>query len=127
MGNDKDQVKAYLLGQAFQPEEIAQYRTSVSRTIEEHEKRLRRGRILASAAWLFCVASAAVWIWSTPAADGWSRGPFLACVFMIVGAVEVLKHSVNSTRVALLVELKQVQVQLFDLEQRMAQQETRSA
>ena len=45
------------------------------------------------------------------------RAPFLACIFFIWGGVEILKHYINSSRIDLLKEIKQLQLQVFDLEQ----------
>ena len=45
------------------------------------------------------------------------RGPFLACIFFTWGGVEVLKHHINSSRVDLLKEVKELQLQVFELQE----------
>ena len=117
MSNTNDPVRNALLGQIPDPKDLPAYRASVKRMVSEHEKRLRRERILAGIAWAFCAISATAWIWSAPPGPEWGRAPFLACIFMIIGAVEVLKYRINSVHVVLLAELKQIQMQIFDLEQ----------
>jgi hypothetical protein len=122
MSEAKDPVREYLLGQAPHPSEGSDYRETVRKILQHNEKRLRLERVLANAAWIFCALLAAFWIWSSDGTASAGRAPFLACIFLIIGAVEILKHQINSCRTGLMAELKQLQVQLFDLEQRVPKQ-----
>src|SRR5947209_2458330 len=121
MSHSNNPVRDALLGHGPDPESLPAYRDSVTRLVSQYDVRVRREQVLATACWVFCALSAAVWIWSTEPATGAGRAPFLACIFMIIGGVEVLKHRINSVRAGLFAELKQLQIQLFELQQTIAQ------
>jgi hypothetical protein len=41
----------------------------------------------------------------------------LACFWLLIGAVELLKHFINRSRLELLKEVKQVQLQMLELQE----------
>jgi hypothetical protein len=79
------------------------------------QSRLRLQRILVQVFWLFCAASATAYMWFGPAQDRVPRAPFLACLFLLLGGIEVLKHRIHRSRVEMLAELKLLQLQVMEL------------
>ncbi len=116
MNNESDSLRERLLRQLPSLHDATAYKTAVAETLERNQKRIRRERALVTFFWIFCVASAVAYIWFGPGAAQVPRGPFLACIFFTWGGIELLKHHINSARVDLLKEIKQVQVQLLDLQ-----------
>lgn len=102
-----------LLSGSPKPDDFANYREQISSLIDSNQKRLRRERIVTTVFWIFCAISATAWLWFSADSARLPRGPFLACLFFIWGGVEILKHYINATRLEILKELKQVQLQVF--------------
>lgn len=117
MQTDHDPLRDRLLGQMPLPADVAQHRARVNQMIEANQKRIRRERIFVTAFWIFCVVSATVRLWFSAESARLPREPFLACIFFTWGGVEIVKHHINSCRIDLLKELKQLQLQVFELEQ----------
>ena len=113
---ESDLLRDRLLGRAAQAVDAAQYRASVCQTIERNDKRIRRERLAVTAFWILCAVSATMWLWFSADAARLPRTPFLACIFFTWGGVEVVKHYVNSCRIDLLKEIKQLQLQVFELD-----------
>jgi hypothetical protein len=118
MQSDHDSLRDRLLGRAPRPTDLDDYRQLVLSTLANNRKRIRRERIAASAFWIFCAASATAWLWFSADSARLPRGPFLACIFFLWGGVEMLKHYINSCRVDLLKEIKELQLQVFELQER---------
>lgn len=115
MRSDNDLFRDTLLSHLPQPGDLAQYRSEVAALIASNEKRIRREALLVRLFWIFCVACAIAWIWFGPAGAVTLRSGFLACIFFMWGALEVLKHYINSCRIDLMKEIKQIQVQVLEL------------
>jgi hypothetical protein len=116
MHNQSSSLNHQLLGQLPHPASLERYREGVQRALEGNAKRIARERLWTTLFWVFCVASAVAWLWFSPAMTNLPRAPFLACLFFFWGGVEVVKHYINACRVDLMKELKQLQLQVFDLE-----------
>lgn len=116
MTNDPDSIREHLLQQLPTLDTATVYKAPIAKTLERNETNIGRERIWVTTFWVFCVLSAASYIWFGPGASQMPRGPFLACIFLMWGSLEVLKHHINSSRLDLLKEIKQVQVQLVDLQ-----------
>jgi len=116
MPTEHDPLRDRLLGQLPKPGDVAKYRALITRVSGQNEKRIKRERVLVTAFWIFCAASATAWLWFDPSFDTGLRKPFLACIFFTWGGVEVIKHYINACRVDLLKEIKQLQVQIFELD-----------
>jgi hypothetical protein len=114
MDDDRDFLRQRLLD-ARGPADLKNYRQFVVAAVEKDQTRIRRERVLATLFWIFCAGSATVWLWFSADAARLPRGPFLACIFFTWGGVEVVKHYINACRIDLLKEIKQVQLQLFEL------------
>jgi hypothetical protein len=117
MNKDPDSLRERLLTQLPTLQNMAAYKAAVVETLERNQKRIRRERMFVTLFWIFCVASAVSYIWfGRGSAQVLPRGPFLACIFFTWGAFEMLKHWINSARIDLLKEIKQVQVQILELQ-----------
>lgn len=117
MEPDHDSLRDRLLGRAPRPADLADYRQQVSAALEKNRTRIRRERRLATLFWIFCAASATVWLWFSADAASLPRGPFLACIFFTWGGVEILKHNIHACRIDLLKEIKEMQLQIFELQE----------
>ena len=111
-------MRDQLLSRLPQPENLADYRKEVSALLEKNEKKLKFEKWGAGATWFFVVGLSIAFFWlsgdtGNAAKTAW-RCSF-ACFWMIFGAVEMLKYFVNRTRVELLKETKQVQLQVLEL------------
>lgn len=113
-----------LLSQSSRPGDLADYRQHVSLFIDSHQKRLHRERILTTLFWIFCAVSATAWLWFSAEAARFPRGPFLACIFFTWGGVEIVKHHINATRMNMLKEIKQIQLQIFELQAALSSQQS---
>ena len=109
-----DSLRDRLLTQLPTLKDVAAYKTAVAQTLERNQRRIRRERLLVTLFWIFCVVSGVAYIWFGPETAQAPKGPFLACIFFIWGALELLKHHINSAKIDLLKEIKQVQVQIFE-------------
>ena len=116
MEPNDNSIRDRLLSGPPNPRDLADYRQRVSSLIEASQRRLRRERLLVTGFWIFCAVSATTWLWFSADAARLPRGPFLACIFFTWGGVEVVKHYVNAVRVDVLKEIKQIQVQVFELQ-----------
>jgi hypothetical protein len=105
-----------LMSGATAPGDFANYRQQVTALIDARQQRLRRERMVTTAFWIFCAVSATAWLWFSAESSHFPRGPFLACIFFTWGGVEVVKHYINTTRLDMLKEIKQLQVQVFSLQ-----------
>jgi hypothetical protein len=65
--------------------------------------------------WLFFAISATAWLWFGAEPPHFPRAPFLACFFFI-GAVEVVKHPINRSHIEWLIEIRQLQLHVFQLD-----------
>ncbi|HYL74562.1 MAG TPA: hypothetical protein VEU96_10175 [Bryobacteraceae bacterium] len=125
MEPNNESIRDRLLSRLPQPENLAAYRKEVSSLLEKNEKGLRREKWGASATWFFAVGlgtvlltGAGMSLSTAKAAIAAYIGTF-ACFFLVCGAVELLKHFINRTRVELLKEIKQVQLQVLELDESM--------
>jgi hypothetical protein len=108
-----------LLSRLPQPANSAAYREEVASTLAKNEKRLRLEGGYTAAMWLLavgfftaCVLKGARWLDTT---NGHFM-EFVVLLLLITGAVEILKHAVNRSRVEMLKEIKQVQLQMLELQ-----------
>lgn len=118
MEKDSGNIRDRLLSRLPQPANSAAYREEVASTLAKNEKRLRLEGGYTAAMWLLavgfftaCVLKGAKWLDTT-------HGHFMEFVvllLLITGAVEILKHAVNRSRVEMLKEIKQVQLQVLEL------------
>jgi hypothetical protein len=122
MEPNREAMRDALLSRLPRPENLPAYRKEVSALLQHNEKILRRQKWYAGAIWFWVVGLGVALIFlagmhpEKPNA-AWlaaSLGSF-ACFMLIYGAAEVLKYFINRTRVELLKESKQVQLQVLEL------------
>ena len=116
MNEKRNTLRDALFAQLPQPGDLAAYRNRVSSMIDENQKRIRRERIWVTVFWIFCAASATAYLWFGTDGSQFPRAPFLACIFFLWGGFEMLKHHIHSSRIDLLKEIKQLQLQVLELQ-----------
>src|SRR5271165_1320118 len=118
MGTGNDNIRDRLLSRLPQPANLAAYREEVAVTLEKNTKGLQRERWVVTALWLFMVALSTAFLLLGGLRSGTPLGLYfeiLACFCLIYPSVELLKHFINRSRVELLKEVKQVQLQVLEL------------
>ena len=119
MDKQNESMRDRLLARLPQPENLDAYREEVTAGLAKNEKAFRRQTWGTIALWLYGIAFAFV-----PLTMGWlhldtrngATYGFAAFFLLLVGAVELLKLFINRNRLELLRELKQVQLQLLELD-----------
>jgi hypothetical protein len=119
-----DDIRDRLLLHLPQPRDLTAYRKQVASTLERNQKRIRLERLLATPFWIFCAVTASVYIWFGNEGSSLPRAPFLACIFLLLGALELLKYHIHSAQVELQKEVKQLQIQVLELQSSFSQQST---
>ena len=119
MERQDESIRDLLLARLPQPQNMTAYQEEVNSLLAANDKKLRRSKQTIVRMWIFVVVIAVPFLWmagshfNTPQGN-WFLG--LACVWVLLGAFEVLKYEVHQGRVELLKELKQVQLQILDVQ-----------
>jgi hypothetical protein len=119
MEKESSSVRDRLLARLPQPEDLAAYREKVTSGLEKSEKTLRRERWIAVALWIYAVAFMTI-----PLTMGWlrldTRGGasvgIAAFFLLLVAATQLVNHVTNAGRQQILKEVKQVQLQVLELQ-----------
>jgi hypothetical protein len=119
MEQRNDSIRDRLLSHLPQPANLAAYREEVVSMLEKNEKAYRREKWVTGALLLFAVGFVTV-----PLSLNWFRldtpngisYAFLAFILFLYAIAEVLKHFINRSRVEMLREVKQVQLQVLELQ-----------
>ena len=117
---DEKTLQDRLLSRSPLPSNSADYRKEVAQLLEKNDKAFLREKWGARALWIFCVGLGTSYLWfggaklDTPKAAWFGC---LACFWLLIGAVELLKHFINRSRLELLKEVKQVQLQVLELQE----------
>jgi hypothetical protein len=119
-----DRIRERLLSHLPQPANLAGYREEVTLLLEKKVKEVRRERRVTIELWVFTVVVSILFLWmgaqrmGSKAVDEAVLGPyFMGCAgfWFLFALVYFVAHSVNRSRLALLKEVKQVQVQVLEL------------
>lgn len=117
-------MRERLLRRLPQPENLASYRLEVAAMLEKNEKTLRRQAWYAGAVWMWVVLLGTALMTGAALRPEKANAAFLAaslgtfaCFMLIFGAVEMIKYFINRSRVELLRETKQVQLQVLELQE----------
>lgn len=114
MAND---MRDRLLARLPQPENAAEYRSEVTALLEKNEKTLRKQAWYSGAIWIYvALFGTAMFIGITYKPQKAAEMGTFTLFFVIAGAVELLKYFINRNRVELLKEIKQVQLQVLELQ-----------
>jgi hypothetical protein len=120
MEKQNESVRDRLLARLPQPENLAAYREEVTSTLEKNEKRLRWEKWGVGIFWLYAIGFFLLGSWYR--GEQWLDTPhghayeFVALLLLLCGVMELIKHSINRSRVELLREVKQVQFQMLELQ-----------
>jgi hypothetical protein len=119
MDKQNESMRDRLLARLPQTEDLAAYREEVAAGLDKNEKAFRRQRWGTIALWFYGIGFAFVPLTMgklhLDTRNGAAYG-FVAFFLLLVGAVELLKLVINRNRLELLRELKQVQLQLLEVQ-----------
>jgi len=102
------------------PSNSADYRKEVARMLEKNDKTFLREKWGATAMWIFCVGLGTVYLWFGGEKLDSPKAAWFGCLavfWLLIGAVELLKHFINRSRLELLKEVKQVQLQILEMQE----------
>jgi hypothetical protein len=119
MEKTNDNLRERMLSHLPQPANLAAYREETASTLAKNEKRLRFEKWGVAAIWLYAVAFFVACSFLGPRRLDTSAGHqliFFSFLLLIYGAVEILKHFINRSRVEMLKEVKQLQLQVLELQ-----------
>jgi len=120
-----DSIREGLLSQLPQPANLPAYREEVALLVEKKEKEVRRERRVMIELWVFTIVVSILFLWmgaqrmGSKAVDEAALGPyFMGCAgfWFLFALVYFVAHSISRSRLALLKEVKQVQVQVLELQ-----------
>jgi hypothetical protein len=115
-----DSIRERLLSQLPQPANLPAYREEVALLVEKKEKEVRRERRVMIELWVFAVVVSIPFLWMGAQRMDTVMGPyFMGCAgfWFLFALVYLAAHSINRSRVELLKEVKQVQVQVLELQE----------
>jgi hypothetical protein len=113
-----DSIRERLRSQLPQPANLPGYREEVALLLEKKEKKLRRERRVVIELWVFAIAVSVTFLWMGAQRMDTVMGPyFMGCAgfWLLFALVYFVAHSINRSRLELLKEVKQVQVQVLEL------------
>ncbi|HXR38324.1 MAG TPA: hypothetical protein VN776_04500 [Terracidiphilus sp.] len=108
-------MRERLLVRLPQPENLAAYREETASLLAKHEKALFWERMLPSVVTFSAIVMIIIWwqkIATTPTHFIWFWVGFL----LLVGAISDLRYRIYQSKVGLLKEVKQVQLQVLELQ-----------
>lgn len=118
-----ESISERLLSRLPRPANLAAYQEEVTSLLAENDKRLRRNKRTVAIMWIFVVAIAVPFLGMAGTHFNTSQGNWflgITCVWVLLGAVEVAKYASEQGRVELLKELKQIQLQVLELQATLA-------
>ncbi|SRR5581483_8150501 len=118
MEHRSEAMRELLLSRLPRPANLATYQEEVSSLLMENEKKLRRNKWTVVRVWIFVIAVSVPFLWMAGRHFNTPQGNWflvLTCFWVLFGAVEVVKYVIHQGRVELLKELKQVQLQVLEL------------
>ena len=106
-----------LLARLPQPTNVTAYQEEVRSLLADNEKKLRRDKKTIVRMWIFVIVISIPGLWMAGKYYGMPQGNWFlggTCVWVLLGAIEVLKYVVNQGRLELLREIKQTQLQILE-------------
>jgi hypothetical protein len=107
-----------LLAQQTTSPKLDEYRKEMTAMLERAEKRLRFEKWFVGSLWIFLVFTAVMMLLASGPLINTPKGTWLAvmaCIWLVYGAVELLKHFMNRYRVELLKEIKHLELEVREL------------
>ena len=114
-----ESIGELLLSRLPRPANLAAYREEVKSLFEKNEKTLRQHKWTVRRVWIFVIAVSIPCLWVAGAHFNTPQGNwFLSTVYfwVLFGALEIAKYEHNQARVELLKELKQIQLQVLEVQ-----------
>ena len=113
-----DSIRERLLSRLPEPANLPAYREEVTSLLEKKEKEVRRERRVMIELWVFTIVVSILFLWMGAQRMDTVMGPyFMGCAgfWFLFALVYFVAHSISRSRLALLKEVKQVQVQVLEL------------
>ena len=103
---------------------LDRYRKEMTQMLDTNERGLRFEKRMTIVIWLFAVAMMTAFLLMSgfyhPTPErSWMVTLTTFAVILLYGAIEIIKHMVNRARVELLKELKQIELRLLELDERL--------
>ncbi len=114
-----ESVRDRLLARLPQPENLAAYREGVEASLKKNQRTLRRQRWYSGAIWVYAVGLFTAFVVIGSQRLNWPPAVWVEMalgLLVIGGSVELLKYFINRNRVEILKEIKQVQLQVLELQ-----------
>jgi hypothetical protein len=119
MEKQNDNLRDRLLAHLPDPASADAYKAEVRNVLARNTRRLRIEKWFTRAFWVYVIALCMVFIYrgeSFAQTPHGQRFMFAVVVLFTCGAIEILKHMINRSRVEMLTEIKQVQLQVLELQ-----------
>jgi hypothetical protein len=119
MEKTSNNLRERLLARLPQPGNFTAYQAEVESELEKNQRGFRREKWFVSALWLFMVGLSTAFLCLGGKSIHTPLGPYfttLAGFVLIYPSVELLKHFINRSRVEVLKEVKQLQLQVLELQ-----------
>ncbi len=124
MGSRNEGIGEGLLSRLPRPANLAAYQDEMKALFEKNEEKLRKNKWTVGRVWIFVIVVSIPSLYMAGAHFNTPQGNwFLGAVFfwVLFGAIEIAKYHHNQTRVELLKEIKQVQLQIVELQAQVIQ------
>lgn len=112
-------ISELLLSRLPRPENLGTYQEEVKALLAENEKKLRQNKWTVVRVWVFVIALSIPCLWMAGAHFNTPQGNwFLGTTYfwVLFGAIEIAKYVQRQDRAELLKELKQIQLQVLELQ-----------
>jgi asparagine N-glycosylation enzyme membrane subunit Stt3 len=119
MEKQNENLRDRLLAHLPDPARSVEYKEEVQTALARRARRLRIEKWFMRAFWLYVIALLMVFLYrgeSFAETPHGHRFTIAVIVLFICGAIEILKHMINRSRVEMLTEIKQVQLQVLELQ-----------
>ena len=114
-----ENLRERLLSHLPQPANLNAYREEVASLLKKKEKELRREKRVLIELWTFVIVVSVLFLWLGGQRLDTPKGPYfvsLACFWFLFGMVYFVAHSINRSKVDILKEIKQVQIQVLEVQ-----------
>lgn len=124
--NDKEFRRNLLEQMVPEPGRLERYRQEMTKMLDNNERGLRLEKRITIVLWLFGVAMMTAFLLMsgfyhpTPERT-WMVMLALYAVILFYGGLEIIKHFINRSRVEVLKELKQLELHVLELDERLRQ------
>ena len=108
-----------LLSRLPRPANLPAYQDEMRSLLEKNEKTLRQNKWTVRRVWIFVIAVSIPCLWMAGAHFNTPQGNWflgIVCFWVLFGAIEIAKYGHNKARVELLKELKQIQLQVLEVQ-----------